>query len=168
MKYRSINNFQDFEFHDCVFSLISWENDRLTISAKHLNIHETAEQNTFGSDMEIDEAHIIFYGFQLNEFEPSRNWYQDANGNLQTNEPLIIYKGTKARSMLKMNCLIHLSLLALLLPTENMNLVRLVSIRIFQRDLLFPTLRFYGTIILDLHGTKSALLIYKNETQKLY
>jgi len=99
MKYRSINNFQDFEFHDCVFSLISWENDRLTISAKHLNIHETAEQNTFGSDMEIDEAHIIFYGFQLNEFEPSRNWYQDANGNLQTNEPLIIYKGTKARSM---------------------------------------------------------------------
>lgn len=101
MKYCSIDRFQDFEFHDSEFSFVSWEDDRLVVFAKFLNIHKDAEPNNFGVDMELDKAQITFYGFKLKEFEPSRTWKTDENGNSYTNDPLIIYTDDKARSMLE-------------------------------------------------------------------
>ena len=81
MRYSSTNRLQDFEFHDAELSLISWENNRLIVSAKFLNIHKDAAPNNADTDMEISEARITFSGFQIKEFEPSRTWNTDENGN---------------------------------------------------------------------------------------
>ncbi len=110
MKYSSTDRLEDFEFHDSELSLVSWDkflteipgnedNYRLIVSAKHLNVHKDAAPNNVGADMEIKEARIIFDGFRINEFEPSRIWKRDENGNSYTDDPLVIHTGDKARSM---------------------------------------------------------------------
>ena len=110
MKYYSRDRLQDFEFHDSKFSLVSFEPlpsyipeingcYELVISAKYLNVHKDAAPNNLGTDMEIKEAIITFNGFRINEFEPSRVWKRDENGNLYTDDPLVIYKGETARAM---------------------------------------------------------------------
>ena len=100
MQYSSVNRLGDFEFHDAELSLLSWENDRLTVSAKYLNVHKNAAPGNEGTDMEISEAIITFYGFDLKEFEPARTWKRDKHGNVYTNDPLIIHTGAVAKSML--------------------------------------------------------------------
>ena len=99
MRYSSTNRLQDFEFHDAELSLISWENNRLIVSAKFLNIHKDAAPNNADTDMEISEARITFSGFQIKEFEPSRTWNTDENGKSYTDDPLIIHFGELARNM---------------------------------------------------------------------
>ncbi len=101
MKYSSINRLEDFELHDAELSLISWQDDRLVVSAKHLNVHKNAAPNNDGADMEISEARITFSGFEIKEFEASRAWEKDQNGNLYTDDPLIIHTGSVARDMLE-------------------------------------------------------------------
>lgn len=39
MKYHVENNLDLFEFHDADFSFVSFDNNELTLSAKHLNFH---------------------------------------------------------------------------------------------------------------------------------
>ena len=99
MRYSSTNRLQDFEFHDAELSLISWENNRLIVSAKFLNIHKDAAPNNADTDMEISEARITFSGFQIKEFEPSRIWKTDENGKSYTDDPLILHFGELARNM---------------------------------------------------------------------
>ena len=98
MRYSSTNRLQDFEFHDAELSLISWEDNRLVVSAKYLNVRKDSAPDNTGTDMEISEARITFNGFQVKGFEPSRTWKRDENGNFYTNDPLIIYTGAVARS----------------------------------------------------------------------
>ncbi len=99
MHYSSTNRLQDFEFHDAELSLTSWEDNRLILSAKYLNVHKDAAPNNENADMEIDVARITFSEFQTKEFEPSRTWKTDENGKSYTDDPLIIHKGALARSM---------------------------------------------------------------------
>ena len=99
MHYSSNNRLQDFEFHDAELSLISWEDNRLVVSAKYLNVHKDAAPNKEDADMEISEARITFSGFQIKEFEPSRTWKTDENGKSYTDDPLIIHTGAVAHSM---------------------------------------------------------------------
>lgn len=99
MQYCSTNRLQDFEFHDSELSFVSWKDNRLIVSAKYLNVHKDAAPNNSGTDMEISEARITFYGFELKEFEPSRTWKTDKNGKSYTDDPLIIHTGAVARSM---------------------------------------------------------------------
>lgn len=99
MHYSSTNRLQDFEFHDAVLSLISWDDNRLIVSAKYLNVHKDAAPNNADEDMEISEARITFSGFQIKEFEPSRTWKTDENGKSYTDDPLIIHTDAVARSM---------------------------------------------------------------------
>ena len=103
MKYSSTDRLQDFEFHDSEFSFVSWncllEHQWLCISAKHLNVHKDAAPNHSGSDMEIREALITFYDFEMREFEPARAWQRDENGNLYTDDPLVIYTGAEAHDL---------------------------------------------------------------------
>jgi len=68
MKYVSTNIFSDFEFHDAKFEFESFENGTMTVSVKHLNIHKTAKQNSFESDMELECAEISFESFQVESF----------------------------------------------------------------------------------------------------
>ena len=99
MRYSSINRLQDFEFHDAELSLVSWKRNCLIVSAKFLNIHKNAAPNNVNADMEISEARITFSGFQIKEFEPSRAWKTNENGESYTDDLLIIHTGAVARSM---------------------------------------------------------------------
>ena len=64
MQYRAENNLDLFEFHDSVFSLVSFDGTDLIVSARCLNIHKNTEQNPSDYDMEIDCAEIIFRDFR--------------------------------------------------------------------------------------------------------
>lgn len=99
MKYCSIDRMNDFEFHDSLFTFVSWDNNKLVVSAKCLNVHKDAAPNNLNSDMEISLARITFEGICINEFEPGRRWQTDENGNYYTNDPLVIYKSQKAQTM---------------------------------------------------------------------
>ena len=96
MKYRSTNIFCNFEFHDAVFYLETFIDGTLILSAKCLNIHKSAEQNTHPTDMEIDEAIITFNNFRVKSYEPGRSWKVNENGESYTDDPLIIYNGAEA------------------------------------------------------------------------
>ncbi len=99
MHYSSTNRLQDFEFHDAELSLISWDDTRLIVSAKYLNVHKDAAPNNADADMEISEARITFRGVQIKEFEPSRTWKTDENGKTYTDDPLIVHTDMVARCM---------------------------------------------------------------------
>ncbi len=101
MQYSSVNRLGDFEFHDAELSLLSWEDDRLAVCAKYLNMHKDATPDHADADMEIAKAIITFCGFDLKEFEPSRVWKRDEHGNAYTDDPLFIHTGALAQSMLK-------------------------------------------------------------------
>jgi len=67
MKYNVENRLDLFEFHDSEFSLISFNNDELIISVKHLNIHKNSNPNPSNYDMEIEDAIITFKGFHMTQ-----------------------------------------------------------------------------------------------------
>lgn len=95
MKYCSTDRLQDFAFHDSALSRILWDDNRFIISVKHLKVRRDAAPNKMNTDVEIDEARITFYGLQINEFEQDRG----KDGQIDTDEPSVIYKGRKACSM---------------------------------------------------------------------
>lgn len=72
MKYRVENQLELFEFHDSVFSLISFDKKDLVVSVKHLNIHEDAKDNLHDCDMEINVATISFRNIHILSLEPMR------------------------------------------------------------------------------------------------
>ncbi len=100
MKYSS-TRFEDFEFHDSELSFVLWDSSRLIVTAKYLNVHKDAAPNNTGTDMEILEARITFYGIHVKEFEPGRIWKKDDNGNSYTDDPLVIYTENDAHAMLE-------------------------------------------------------------------
>lgn len=98
MKYISNNRLFDFEFHDAVLTLESYIENRLIVHADFLNIHKDAEQNPFGTDMEITSARLSFEEFTIQSFELLRTWKQDENGQLYTDDPQIVYSGDEGKS----------------------------------------------------------------------
>lgn len=96
MKHRVKNNLDLFEFHDAEFSFVDFDNNELTLSAKHLNIHKNTKENSHDCDMEIDFAEFIFAGFHVVSFEPMRAYQVDDDGNWYTNEPQVIYSDKEA------------------------------------------------------------------------
>lgn len=96
MKCSLLNRFHDFEFHDAEFYLNSCEKNDLCVTVKHLNIHKNTKENPYEYDMEIAAAEIHFQNLQVSSFEPMRAYKLDDSGNLYTDEPQIIYKGSKA------------------------------------------------------------------------
>lgn len=97
MKCSLLNRFLDFEFHDAQFNLKDCENDNLCVAVKYLNIHKSAKENPYEYDMEIAAAEIYFQNLLVSSFEPLRAYKLDDSGNLYTDEPQIIYKGSKAK-----------------------------------------------------------------------
>lgn len=97
MKYRVENQLDLFEYHDSVFSLVSFDKKELVVSVKHLNIHKDTKENPHDCDMEISSANIYFQNIQILSFEPVRAYQLDADGNWYTNEPQIIYQDDEAK-----------------------------------------------------------------------
>lgn len=65
MKYHSINQLENFQFQNSQFSLISYHNSNLAVTAKHLNIRKGTELNLSEYDMEIKLAKITFNKFDI-------------------------------------------------------------------------------------------------------
>ena len=96
MKYISIDRLSDFEFHDTTFDLQSSEGNSLTVMAKHLNIHTSAEQNPFENDMEIETACIRFERIDVVSYKTGGAKRFDANGNYIDIEPEFIFDKQEA------------------------------------------------------------------------
>lgn len=90
MKYRVDNQLELFGFHDSIFSLVSFDEKSLVVSAKHLNIHIDAKANPYNCDMEIDTAMISFQDVHILSLEPMRAQQLDDEGNWCTDEPQVI------------------------------------------------------------------------------
>jgi len=69
MKYNVENQLDLFEFHDSKFTLVSFDNDELIVSVKHLNIHKNSIHNPSDYDMEIKDAIITFKGFHITYYK---------------------------------------------------------------------------------------------------
>ena len=96
MKYRVENQLDLFEYHDSVFSLVSFDKKDLVVSVKHLNIHKNTKENPHDCDMEISSANIYFQNIHILSFEPMRAYQLDSDGNWYTDEPQIIFTGKDA------------------------------------------------------------------------
>lgn len=98
MKYCVENQLDLFEFHDSVFSFVSFNGEELIISVKYLNIHKDIEQNPSAYDMEIECAKITFRGFRSPSYEPGRKWMIGTDGESYPVGPQIVYYGQEAES----------------------------------------------------------------------
>lgn len=100
MKYTSYNHLENFEFHDTFLEFKSFQDNTLSVTAKSLNIHNSTKQNTNEYDAEIASAVISFECFEIHSLEYLRSYIYDADGNLQTDDPQIIYHGQDAQEAL--------------------------------------------------------------------
>lgn len=96
MKYCVHNNLDLFEFHDSIFSLVSFDGADLVVSARYLNIHKDTEQNPSSYDMEIDRAEITFRGFRHPTYEPGRVWIMGEDGKSYPDGPRVVFSGREA------------------------------------------------------------------------
>lgn len=87
MKYCVENQLELFEFHDSDFSFVGVDNNCLSFSAKHLNIHKDAKENPNYYDMELGPAEIVFHNIEVLTYEPAPLCKQDADGNWHTATP---------------------------------------------------------------------------------
>ena len=103
MKYTSIDRLEDFEFHDSEIKLLEWSKvgnmEKLSLSAKMLNVHKDAAPNNEGVDMEIKEAVISFFDITILEYELTASEIIDEKGNRRQYRPAVIYKDKSAREM---------------------------------------------------------------------
>ncbi len=82
MKYQLTDCFEALEFHDVFLKLESFENDTLTLSAKHLNIHKEALPNRSLFDKELGMAKITLQKLSVHSFSREAYTSEDGNGKL--------------------------------------------------------------------------------------
>lgn len=99
MIYASYNHLEDFEFHDAVLGFENYKDNTLIVTARCLNIHKNAKQNTNDYDAEIASAVITFDCFSVHSLELLKSYQSDENGNLYTDDPQIIYHGKDAEML---------------------------------------------------------------------
>ena len=100
MRYISIDQLEQFEFHDSSWKLCSRDGDTVTFQVRSLNIHKHTEQNPYSMDMELDNARMTFRGFRLIHLEPRRSWRWDENGNGHPVGPRVLYTGEEGMDRL--------------------------------------------------------------------
>lgn len=96
MKFCIKNDLSLFEFHDSVFSLVSFDGKDLVVSVSMMNIHKDTPQNPSDYDMEIDSAQITFKNFNSATYEPGRVWETGADGKSYPVGPRIVLSGQEA------------------------------------------------------------------------
>lgn len=100
MKYKSIDQLEQFEFHDSSWMLENREGDAVTFRVANLNIHKDTPQNDEDWDMELETAWMTFRGFRLIYFEPGRAWATDETGKSVPVGPRILHTGEKGMELL--------------------------------------------------------------------
>lgn len=100
MRYRSVDQLEQFEFHDSDWALASRDGDTVTFEVSNLNIHKNTEQNEEDWDMELGPARLTFRGFRLVHFEPGRSWTTDERGKSVPVGPRVLYTGEEGMALL--------------------------------------------------------------------
>ena len=100
MKYQLTELVDAFDAHDAELSLLSWQEDTLICSAKHLNIHKAYAPDAPDTDMTISEAQVTFRGFRVQDLTYTGGRLFDASGNLVREEPAVSLAGKEARARL--------------------------------------------------------------------
>lgn len=90
MKYCVENQLALFEFHDSDFTFVGFENNSLSFSVEHLNIHKDAKENPNYYDMELGPAEIVFHNIEVLTYKPAPFCKQDADGNWNIIDPEIL------------------------------------------------------------------------------
>lgn len=96
MKYRVEDDLSLFEFHDAIFSFVSFDGNDMVITTNHLNIHKVSKHNPYDFDIEIETAWIIFKNFRSPSYEPGREWNTDNDGKSYPIGPRVIFRGEEA------------------------------------------------------------------------
>ncbi len=90
MNYIFKDRLSDFEFHDSLWRLISFDAGVMKFKVKFLNVHKEALKKYFEKDMEIREAYMTITGVSVITFEEGEKWKQNGDGNLdRVKEPNI-------------------------------------------------------------------------------
>lgn len=92
MKYCTMNNLQEYEFHDAKFTWNDFHDGVLSVTVDFLNIHRFTKENPDDEDMELDAATVTFYGLSVESLAFSRSITIDENGKAIIQEPPI-YQG---------------------------------------------------------------------------
>ena len=100
MGYRSVDQLEQFEFHDSDWKLNSRDGDAVAFAVENLNIHKDTEQNGEEWDMELSPARMTFRGFRLICFEPGRTWTTDETGKSVPVGPRVLYTGEEGMDLL--------------------------------------------------------------------
>ena len=102
MKYSVRNDLSLFEFHDSIFSFVSFDGNDFVVSVSALNIHKNTPQNTSQYDMEIESAKITFGNFHSVIFEQEKSWERGEDGVFRPVGQRIIYSGKDALNKIKL------------------------------------------------------------------
>lgn len=100
MRYISIDQLDQFEFHDSTWKLSSRDEDIVAFEVHNLNIHKDTPQNGEVWDMELEAARMTFRGFRLIHFEPGRSWTTDELGNSVPVGPRVLHTGEEGMKLL--------------------------------------------------------------------
>lgn len=96
MKYCVENNLSIFEFHDSIFSFVSFDGKDLSVSASMMNIHKNTEQNPTDCDMEIASALITFKNFKSATYKLTETIVTTLDGNTYIKGQNIVYSNEEA------------------------------------------------------------------------
>lgn len=96
MKYCAKNDLSLFEFHDAMFSFVSFDGKDLVVSASMVNVQKDAPQNPFDCDMEIASAQITFQNVHAATYEPEREWVTGEDGESHPVGPRVVFSGQDA------------------------------------------------------------------------
>lgn len=96
MKYRAHNDLSLFEFHDSIFTLVSFDGKDLLVSASRVNIHKNTPQNPSDYDMQIASAQIIFKNLHSLTYEPGVAFRTGEDGQLHPEGPSVVLRGQEA------------------------------------------------------------------------
>ena len=96
MRFCVENDLSLFEFHDSIFSFVSFDGTDLVVSAKLMNIHKNTPQNLSDFDMEIASAQITLKNFASATYEPGRTWKTGEDGKSCPVGPRVLFRNQDA------------------------------------------------------------------------
>ena len=100
MRFQSIDSLCDFEFHDAVWTLVSFVDNSLVGDVKYLNIHQNTQQNAADCDMEIERARITLTHCRVLVYKRIFGETIDTFGIHHPADPPVVYEGDTASKAL--------------------------------------------------------------------
>lgn len=101
MKYKSINELSNFEFHDAIIKKINFNGKELILIVSSLNATIQNSKNDFEKDMCIEKANLIFENVNIESIVFSAYKNFDADGNLINSVEAVYVEPKEYKNILK-------------------------------------------------------------------